>query len=100
MWARNTDNINRIPRTKQPGGKGIYILFDGSMPVYIGKGNIKARVKAEVAAHHMTDAVAILSIFRLRTQTSAVHNIKTLTKPRKKSDKWKVSIKSWVERRK
>ncbi len=46
MWARNTDNINRIPRSKQLGGKGIYILFDGSMPVYVGKGNIKARIKA------------------------------------------------------
>lgn len=45
-WARNTDNINRIPRSKEPGGKGVYILFDGSMPVYVGKGNIKARIKA------------------------------------------------------
>ena len=25
-------------------GKGVYILFDGSMPVYVGKGNIKQRV--------------------------------------------------------
>src|SRR6266700_2390058 len=45
MWARNTDNINLIPRSKD-GGQGIYILFDGSMPVYVGKGNIKARIRA------------------------------------------------------
>ncbi len=43
MWARNTENINLIPRSKK-GGKGVYILFDGSMPVYVGKGNIKSRV--------------------------------------------------------
>ena len=32
MWAR------------KKGGKGVYILFDGSTPVYIGKGNIRQRV--------------------------------------------------------
>jgi hypothetical protein len=41
MWARNTDNINRIPRSRE----GIYILFDGSMPVYVGKRNIQARIR-------------------------------------------------------
>jgi hypothetical protein len=44
MWARNLENINRIPGTKQ-GGKGVYILYDGSMPVYVGKGNIRSRVR-------------------------------------------------------
>ncbi len=46
MWARNTDNIELVPRSKEPGGKGVYILFDGSMPVYVGKGNISARLKS------------------------------------------------------
>src|SRR5713101_6983607 len=46
MWARNTDNIGRVPLSKEPGGKGIYILFDGSMPLYVGKGNISARLKS------------------------------------------------------
>lgn len=45
MWARNTENIKRVPSSKLPGGIGVYILFDGSMPVYIGKGNIKSRLK-------------------------------------------------------
>jgi hypothetical protein len=44
MWARNSMNIRRIPTSKQDGGKGVYILFDGSMPVYVGKGNIRQRV--------------------------------------------------------
>lgn len=43
MWARNTKNIRRIPGPRS-GGIGIYILFDGSMPVYVGKGNIRWRV--------------------------------------------------------
>jgi len=37
MWARNTNNIARIPGSGD-GGQGVYILLDGSMPVYVGKG--------------------------------------------------------------
>jgi hypothetical protein len=43
MWARNAKNIKLIPDVCS-GGVGIYILFDGSMPVYVGKGNIKERI--------------------------------------------------------
>jgi hypothetical protein len=44
MWARNTANIEAVSgRTK--GGKGIYILFDGSTPVYVGRGNIRHRIQ-------------------------------------------------------
>lgn len=42
MWARNAENIERIPPKQD--GKGLYILYDGSMPVYVGKGNIKSRI--------------------------------------------------------
>jgi hypothetical protein len=40
MWARNADNIAAIPRN----GKGIYIMFDGSMPEYVGQGKIRSRL--------------------------------------------------------
>ena len=43
MWARNVKNIRKIPRSDS-GGVGVYILFDGSMPVYVGKGNIRWRI--------------------------------------------------------
>src|SRR5260370_21009032 len=43
MWARNTENIRSIPGVRA-GGVGVYILFDGSMPLYVGKGNIKHRI--------------------------------------------------------
>ena len=46
MWARNLKNINRIPGSKTPKrGEGIYVLYDGSMPVYVGKGYIKGRIR-------------------------------------------------------
>ena len=44
MWARNARNIESIPGSRD-GGQGIYILYDGSTPVYVGKGNIRRRVK-------------------------------------------------------
>jgi hypothetical protein len=43
MWARNSENIAKIPGSRE-GGLGVYILFDGSMPMYVGKGKIKRRI--------------------------------------------------------
>jgi len=45
MWARNPENVKEIPGSKE-GGQGVYILYDGSMPVYVGKGNIRQRIRA------------------------------------------------------
>ena len=44
-WSRNTENIERVPG-KSKGGQGVYVLYDGSTPVYIGKGNIRQRLRA------------------------------------------------------
>ena len=44
MWARNDANIEKILGSKE-GGQGVYILFDGSTPVYIGRGNIRQRIR-------------------------------------------------------
>lgn len=44
MWARNEENISVIPSSRR-GGRGVYVLFDGSMPMYVGKGNIRSRIK-------------------------------------------------------
>src|ERR1700722_11501563 len=45
-WARNSKNIQdeAIPG-KSTGGQGVYVLYDGSRPVYIGKGNIRQRLR-------------------------------------------------------
>ena len=44
MWPRNLENINLIPGRKECG-TGVYILYDGSMPVYVGKGNIRNQIR-------------------------------------------------------
>jgi len=43
--ARNAKNINAIPSSKGCR-KGVYVLFDGSLPVYVGKGKIQQRIRA------------------------------------------------------
>jgi|ERR1700733_12438644 hypothetical protein len=47
LWARNSNNIGdeALPG-KSSGGQGVYILYDGSTPVYIGKGNLRQRLRA------------------------------------------------------
>ncbi len=44
MWARNTQNIKDVPGSKE-GGQGVYVLYDGSMPMYVGMGNIRSRLR-------------------------------------------------------
>jgi len=44
MWPRNISNINAILGSEE-GGQGIYVLFDGSTPVYVGRGNIRQRIR-------------------------------------------------------
>jgi len=43
LWARNKENIRRLREI----GKlyGVYVLCDGSMPVYIGRGKISSRIR-------------------------------------------------------
>ena len=42
MWARNLKNIQEVAKHK---GDGVYILYDGSTPVYVGMGKIPSRLK-------------------------------------------------------
>jgi len=43
LWARNKENIRRLREIGKP--YGVYVLCDGSMPVYIGRGNISSRIR-------------------------------------------------------
>ena len=46
MWARNSANINRVPGSKtEKRGNRVYVLYDGSLPVYVGNGHIKSRLR-------------------------------------------------------
>jgi len=51
MWARNNTNIKLIPQSKNEG-QGVYILYDGSMPVYVGKGNMRSRIRTSMRSPH------------------------------------------------
>jgi hypothetical protein len=40
MWARNKKNLADLPKRRE-GGEGVYVLYDGSMPVYAGRGGFR-----------------------------------------------------------
>lgn len=46
LWARNPDNIKKLRDLEKVEGKlsGVYVLCDGSMPVYIGRGRFLKRI--------------------------------------------------------
>src|ERR1700751_4041201 len=44
MWPRNDQTVGAVPGSAD-GGQGLYILYDGSMPVYVGKGNLRRRIR-------------------------------------------------------
>jgi hypothetical protein len=45
MWARNPENVAHVAREhKKATLNGVYVLYDGSMPVYVGKGKIANRL--------------------------------------------------------
>ena len=50
LWARNGKNIARLLSLGNP--VGVYILCDGSTPVYVGKGEIYDRIHA----HNRSDS--------------------------------------------
>ena len=43
MWARNDQNFKKLKGEGKV--QGLYILYDGSMPVYVGRGRILSRLE-------------------------------------------------------
>lgn len=76
MWARNTDNIDKIPSGKK-GGRGVYVLFDGSMPMYVGKGNIKSRIKESCRHRRRKQLWDHFSWYTIKN-TAMMHDIEVL----------------------
>ena len=76
MWTRNAANINEITGSKS-GGQGVYVLYDGSTPVYVGKGNIRQRVKA---AHRSKRRKRwdYFSWYVLKKDKALIHDIEAL----------------------
>ncbi|MBZ5501204.1 MAG: hypothetical protein LAN59_03045 [Acidobacteriia bacterium] len=44
-WARNKENFQEL-RSAAGNPRGVYILCDGSMPLYVGRGRIASRIKS------------------------------------------------------
>ena len=43
MWARNKQNVKRLEKDGKLNG--VYVLCDGSMPVYVGQGRLIKRLE-------------------------------------------------------
>jgi hypothetical protein len=76
MWARNKENIEKIPRPKK-GGQGVYVLFDGSMPMYAGKGNIRHRIKEACASKRRKELWDHFSWYTIKNP-AMMHDIEVL----------------------
>jgi hypothetical protein len=48
MWARNSKNFTKLG--KQGDLRGVYVLYDGSMPVYVGRGIILTQLRGHRAS--------------------------------------------------
>jgi hypothetical protein len=44
LWARNEDNFGKL-RAVAGNSKGVYLLYCGWFPVYIGQGNLYTQIK-------------------------------------------------------
>jgi len=76
MWARNDKNIAEVPRSSE-GGLGVYILYDGSTPVYIGKGNIRSRLRDADKSERRGNAWDHFSWYVIK-EKSLIHDIEVL----------------------
>jgi len=76
MWARNEENLAKIPSSRK-GGRGVYVLFDGSMPMYVGKGNIRSRIKKAAASERRGQLWDHFSWYAIKNPVM-MHDIETL----------------------
>jgi hypothetical protein len=76
IWARNPENIEDVPGSSD-GGQGVYILYDGSTPVYVGKGNIRQRLRDEDASNRRGNSWNHFSWYVINDKT-LIHDVEVL----------------------
>jgi hypothetical protein len=54
MWARNEKNLDALGKLGK-NVEGVYVLYDGTMPVYVGHGIILDRLKAHRSSGRKKD---------------------------------------------
>ena len=78
MWARTPKNIKNIRAAlKKPALAGVYILYDGATPVYIGKGNIRDRLTKATKSKRRKDFWDHFSWYVIKDQ-SLRHDVEVL----------------------
>src|SRR5271169_3888689 len=76
MRARNSKNIKNVPGSCD-GGQGVYILYDGSTPVYVGKGNIRQRLRSADKSKRRGNSWNHFSWYVIRDK-SLIHDVEVL----------------------
>jgi hypothetical protein len=81
MWARNLTNLNKVPGGKKNKedrrGHGVYVLFDGSMPVYVGKGLLRWRLKSHRTSKSKRELLDRFSWFVIADK-GMIHDLEVL----------------------
>ena len=79
MWARTPKNIKNIMAALKNGKRlqGVYILYDGSTPVYIGKGNIRDRLTKATKSKRRKDFWDHFSWYVIKDQ-ALMHDVEVL----------------------
>ncbi len=76
MWARNDKNIKSMPGSSE-GGLGVYILCDGSTPVYIGKGKVRQRLRKADGSKRRGNSWDHFSWYVIK-EKSLIHDVEVL----------------------
>jgi hypothetical protein len=76
LWARNPENIEEVPGSSA-GGQGVYILYDGSTPVYVGKGNIRQRLRSADKSNRRGNSWNHFSWYVIKDK-NLIHDIEVL----------------------
>lgn len=74
MWPRNRENIRLVRKVAR---NGVYILFDGSMPMYIGKGELGTRIKRAADSDRRGDRWNCFSWYEIR-KAKYIHDVEVL----------------------
>jgi hypothetical protein len=79
MWARNAKNIGNVPGRTRGHGQGVYILYDGSTPVYVGKGNIRNQLRGAQRGKRRKNSWDYFSWFIIKNQDkNVIHDVEVL----------------------
>jgi hypothetical protein len=66
MWARNEENLHALRKLNHL--EGVYVLHDGSMPIYVGRGGIWLRLSGHARSEGKGSYWNYFSWFEIRSK--------------------------------